>query len=647
MKRLQLALALHNHQPVGNFDWVLEDLYRDSYLPMVERLDAHPRIRVALHYSGFLLEWLRERHPDLVERIAALVARGQVEVLGGGYFEPVLPAIPDRDKAHQLTRLRDTVEELFGHRPTGLWLAERVWEASLARPLAEAGYAYTILDDSHFEKAGLPAEALYQAHLTEEQGHALVVLASGSPMRYLIPWRSVEECLQYFRETASEEPRLVLMGDDGEKFGGWPTTARLCWEEGWVDRFFSAIEDASDWLQMVLPGEYVATHAARGPVYLPSGSYPEMLRWSGGFWRNFTARYPEVNAMHKKMLRVSSLVAAAGSPAGAVTDLLRGQANDAYWHGVFGGVYLPHLRRSVWQSLLAAERAVSPATGGLRTELSDYDFDGNCEVLLESPLQNAYLAPAAGGAVVEWDVQGKNAVDCLARREEPYHQRLRDGGAGGVKPLEEPLRVRETGLEKRLHYDLRRRLIFQAYLVAPSATVGKAMRSRQRELGGFAAGAFELKRAASMERVERLRLGGRALRIRMTKSFHVDQAGPELELRLTLESEGGPVDALLVVESNLGLLGAVGEGSVGGQPLDQAVDLGERMEVALSQPKAGLEYRLRLGKGGRAWYYPVETVNNSDSGYERIVQGGCLLAVHRVRLGEGVARFRYRLRSLA
>ena len=648
MKRLNLALALHNHQPVGNFGWVLEQLYRDSYLPMVEQLEAHPRIKVALHYTGHLLDWLREWHPDLIERIAAMVARGQVEVMGGGYFEPILPAIPDRDRAAQLTRLRDTVEECFGRRPSGLWLAERVWEASLAKPLAEAGYRYTILDDSHFATVGLRDDQLFQPFLTEDEGQSLTLLATGTRMRYLIPWRSVEECLAYFRETASEEPRLVLMGDDGEKFGGWPTTAKLCWKERWVERFFEMLEANSDWLQVVLPGEYVESQAARGPVYLPAGSYTEMLRWSGGFWRNFIARYPEVNAMHKKMLRVSRKVAEAGAPAEAVTSLLRGQANDAYWHGVFGGVYLPHLRHAVWENLLAAEGAVSPREGGVRSELVDYDLDGHRELLLESPAQNAYLAPALGGAVVEWDVRGRNAADCIARREEPYHQRLREGDSGAaVSLLEDPLRVREPGLAKRLHYDANRRLVFQAYLTSPGATVEVAVRSKLKQIGGFAAGAFDLKRGTRMERSERIRVGRRSVEVRMLKSFRVSATVPELELAITLAATGGPVEALLVVESNLGLPGGVADGTVAGIPLLEPADLGERAEVTLRQPLAGVGYSLRVAKGTRVWYYPIETVNNSEGGYERIVQGACLLAVRPVQLGASPVRLRFRLRSLA
>lgn len=646
MKRLSVALALHNHQPVGNFGWVVEQLYRDSYLPMVECLERHPRVKLALHYTGYLLDWLREWHPDLVERVAALAALGQVEVMGGGYYEPILPCIPDRDKARQLTRLADAVEEAFGRRPKGLWLAERVWEASLARPLAEAGYHYTILDDSHFERVGLQPGSLYCPFLTEEQGHRMTLLVTGTAMRYLIPWRSVEECLEYFRQTASEEPRLVLMGDDGEKLGGWPTTSKLCWEQGWVDRFFEALEENSEWLDMVLPGEYVEKERARGPVYLPAGSYPEMLKWSGGYWRNFIARYPEINAMHKKMLRVSERVEAAGAPAAAVTALLRGQANDAYWHGVFGGVYLPHLRRAVWENLVAAERAVASGDE-TRVETADYDLDGADEILVDAPAHSVYLAPAAGGSVIEWDAGGRNAIDCMTRREEPYHQRLREGTAGkGVSRLEEPLRVREKGLEKRLQYDSRRRLAFQAYLFEPGASIGRAVRGQLVEIGAFAAGEFTVTGELRMERTEKIVRGGFEGHLRMTKRYRVSGTRPSVELDLSLRASPQPFEALLAVEWNLGLPGGPADGDIAGHRLDRPAVLGEIPRVTLRQPLAAAGYRLTLPDGARAWYYPVETVNNSEGGYERIVQGACLMAVIRVRVGQKPLRLRYRIEAI-
>src|SRR5207302_878572 len=124
-------------------------------LGKVVALELHPRIKAALHYSGFLLDHLREHHPQFIKRVRGLVERGQVEVLGGGYFEPILPIISDRDKLVQLKLLRDAVTRDFGRRPRGLWLAERVWEPALPRPLAEAGYGYPILDNGHFEAIGI------------------------------------------------------------------------------------------------------------------------------------------------------------------------------------------------------------------------------------------------------------------------------------------------------------------------------------------------------------------------------------------------------------------------------------------------------------------------------------------------------------
>lgn len=620
--RLHLALALHNHQPVGNFGWVLERNFEESYLPMLEALERHPRIKAALHYSGFLLDHLREHHPQFIKRVRGLVERGQVEVLGGGYFEPILPIISDRDKLVQLKLLRDAVTRDFGRRPSGLWLAERVWEPGLPRPLAEAGYGYTILDNEHFEAIGIRAEALLQPFLTEEQGHAIVVLPTLKVLRYAIPWQPVEQVMEILRGLAGEGERLALMGDDGEKFGSWPTTHEACWDRGWVDEFFNAIEASAGWLDTVLPGAYVETHRPHGPVYLPATSYPEMIKWSGGFWRNFLARYREANAMHKKMLRVSR----SGRPS---RHLLQAQANDAYWHGVFGGVYLPHLRRAVWQNLRAAEGAGRRLVARVSEE--DYDLDGHREVLFEGPEQNVYVAPAAGGAIVEWDAGRLNLVDVVQRRPEAYHEELRAGSAQGGGILKANLLVREPGLHERLWYDRRRRLLFQCYLVPAEARLDAAQRGQLEELGSFGTGGFLTRlrsRRLKLDRTETV--GGQS--VTMTKELTVDGQGRSITLSVRVEPL--PPGSLLAVESNLAITAGPAKGSLTANRrthcLDGEVEIAEAASLVLLQPELATRCTVRISPPARIWYYPVETINNSEHGYERILQGGCLVTLHAV-----------------
>src|SRR3954467_4805443 len=116
-RRIGLALTLHNHQPVGNFGWVIAETFDHAYLPMLEALERHPGVRLALHYTGPLLAWLRAERPEFLARLAALVARDQVEIVGGGWYEPVLASLPERDRIAQLRRMADELETQFGVRP--------------------------------------------------------------------------------------------------------------------------------------------------------------------------------------------------------------------------------------------------------------------------------------------------------------------------------------------------------------------------------------------------------------------------------------------------------------------------------------------------------------------------------------------------
>ncbi len=201
MAKFQLVLLLHAHQPVGNFDDVIERAYQDAYLPFIEVLSQHPTIRIGLHYSGPLLEWAERAHPEYFGKLRGLVERGQVEMVGGGFYEPVLIAIPERDQQEQLTRLADYVEKHFVKRPTGAWLTERVWEPQLPSSLAQAGVEYTLVDDNHFLGAGFETEQLYGHYTAENMGHVVRLIPGLKILRYTIPFRAPEDTIQFLRRS--------------------------------------------------------------------------------------------------------------------------------------------------------------------------------------------------------------------------------------------------------------------------------------------------------------------------------------------------------------------------------------------------------------------------------------------------------------
>src|SRR3981081_265633 len=401
-QKFHLTLLIHAHQPCGNFEHVLEKSYDTSYLPFIERLEKHPGVRLGLHYSGPLLTWIEEHRPEYFVRLKKLVQSGQVELVGGGFYEPILVSIPPEDQREQIIRLAAYLEKHFGRLPSGAWLAERVWEPQLPTAHAVANVAYTLVDDMHFLAAGFEPEELFGAYIAEDRGKTVWVYPGQKVLRYLIPFGKVEDVIAYLRDAASlHAGGVAAMGDDMEKFGVWPGTHEHCYTDGWLSDFFTALEENSDWLAGSTLGSYLETHAPLGRADLPTASYTEMMEWAlptrvrqryhevlkefsarpevlsflrGGSWRGFFRKYPESNLLHKKMLHVSARIAAApvrhdGSKANdellqAHDLLLRAQCNDAYWHGIFGGIYAPHLRTDPWRNLIRAEAIADRQTPG-------------------------------------------------------------------------------------------------------------------------------------------------------------------------------------------------------------------------------------------------------------------------------------------
>jgi alpha-amylase len=697
-----LSLLIHAHQPVGNFEDVLERAYQQAYLPFVQLLRKHAAIRIGLHYSGCLLEWIEQRHPEYFELLRELLERKQIELIGGGFYEPILISIPPQDRRAQIERLAEYLERHFGQKVEGAWVAERVWEPQLPASLAAAGVKYTLVDDMHFLAAGFEPEQLFGYYIAEELGASVKLIPGLKKLRYLIPFRSVEENIAYLRECARERPGgMAAMGDDLEKFGIWPETHTHCYTNGWLERYFAALEEQADWLELAPPGEYLSRNGALGRADLPTASYSEMMEWAlptpvrqrfhavlqefasrpevaaflrGGTWRGFLMKYAEANMLHKKMLYVSEKIARLaaetrrGLPLRRVVEdatrcLHRAQCNDAYWHGIFGGIYAPHLRTALWRDLIRAEKSVDAAEHGRPqyAELNtlDFDKDGQEELYLTTETCAALFKPGDGATLAALDFRPCDVtlINSMQRRVEPYHSRLREAGrvtAGGAVSIHDQLKMKEPDLEKRLRYDAWPRHAFRLLLFPAYKTFRDYEALTLDACPAFAAGRYEVA-SATPEKIE-LR---QEAELRTASSFEAGEAGG---VRLNVQK----TFTLSRLERGIELFGMVTMSHENPEPL--RVCAGLELVLNLLAPNEadryfeseGARYRLSYGgelpapglrladewqgveiqiqaPGARAyWVAPIETVSESEEGFERVYQGSQILPVWQMELPAGV-----------
>ena len=687
---VRLVLAFHNHQPVGNFDGVFEQAYRDSYQPFLDVLQDYPEIPFGLHTSGSLLEWLEVRHPEYIDRVRKMVASAQIEIIGGAFYEPILSNIPRRDRIGQIQSYSEHLNQLFQTSVRGLWLPERVWEQSFAGDIAAAGLQYTMVDDYHFRCAGIPANELMGYYTTEDEGRLLFMFPDSERLRYLIQFAKPEECITYLQEIASKYHNpVIVFGDDGEKFGSWPETHQHVYIDGWLRRFLDLLRDNESWIKVTTPSGVLDQVAPIGRTYLPDASYREMTEWvlppasqkefvsltrmhpdneewqrlirftRGGYWRNFRTRYPESNEMYARMIDVSNRLATLQAKddlsddaqellEDAVTHLYRSQCNCTYWHGAFGGLYLPHLRNAVYKELIEAEMLMDQVTRGagawVDVAVGDFNLDARQEVKLSNHRMVALLSPAMGGHLYELDLKANeiNILATLNRRPEPYHQRIIDyannvvsAGDADLAAVSKEIKFRQPNLEKKISYDKWPRKSLVDLFLQPGAT-HEDFRRGDCMIGDFATGVYEAS----------VRKGDQKIAVEMRRKGRVSDLNGEVRKIVVLSSDrpnelliqyhvaGFPQNVPLHFGVELNFAAMPGGADdryfydAAGQrlgTLDTMLDQHNSERISLVDEWLGLDVSVEMSKAGGLWTMPIETISQSEGGFEAVHQSVCII----------------------
>ncbi len=664
-KKVTLLLGLHSHQPVGNFDFVFEEAYRKSYLPFMEVAGKYPDFKFTVHFTGALWEFFEDKHPEFMDIIGEMLAKNQIEIVISGFYEPVLAAIPEMDRRYQIKKSLSYIKKKFGTRPSGLWLTERVFESDVLKTLVDIGLSYVVVDDYHFLQAGISDRNLFGYYYTESEGKKIGVFPINQTLRYLIPFKKPEEIMDYLKWVRNNAPSdAACIFDDGEKFGVWPGTFEWVYEKEWLKEFIELVL-ASDFVETDTYSGYMKKRKPLGRVYLPSSSYFEMGEWSlpsdvavkftdfvdylrknrmfeanrmfikGGIWKNFLVKYTEANIMHKKMIFVSNLVNSyEGSKKGrALLHLMRGQANDAYWHGVFGGLYLPHLRRAVYSNLLTAEKMVSRDI----FVRDDMDADGYDEVYMKNSKLSVGIT-AKDGSIYELSSmeKGINFQDTLTRRFEHYHRDVEvkeEGKQDEAKSIHEIKRYVSSRVKKEMVYDWyeRRSLLF--HILPPDTTVSMLRYMKFRELGDFVNMPYNLRTDRAKRTIYLHRNGG----IYTENGNYPFEVAKKVVLdgntvSFTLNTKGRvPFTLLSGVEFNLHFVKPVFRLKDAEYHGNAEMFEGKGDMLVIEDEYFGIKLEFVCSEECGIWVYPVYTLSQSESGMDMVYQGSSIIFTYPLK----------------
>jgi len=658
-----LLFGIHMHQPVDNFKEVIDHAVEVCYAPFFEVMNRYPEFRFSVYCSGWLMEQIEKDHPKLFKTIQKLAKKGSIEFFSAGYYEPILSVIPSKDRVVQIEKLNDSIAKNFGQKPEGLWLTERVWESSLIPDLDQVGISYTVMDDYHFQCAGFEEDVLDGYYMTEEGGKRLGLFPISKKLRYALPFLSVESALNTIRSYCREEDSAAIIFDDAEKFGMWPDTHEWVYQKKWLEHFVQAVLQ-DEQIETKHYSTYFDENKTRGIAYVPNVSYYEMGEWSlcaddalaletfkeemgteryeregvkflkGGIWKNFFVKYEESNRLHKRMLELSGIREKVKNK--QFDELLyKLQTNDALWHGVFGGLYLPNLRDNAYHFLIKADAL---RYKGKRLIVADEnEMDGHQKIKAVTPEYLFRFDAAHGGQLVEFDLfkKGFNWQNTLTRRKELYHQKISDTREeetsdtevlqDGIDTIHSAELVIEEEMKDALIYDWYLKNSFIDHITDDTFDLERFRHCDFREYSDFVNQPFGSH--FTQKRIDFEREGGIYLpekyKARLKKSYKPQKKGFDFTINFDTEVERF---FNYVLEFNLHFAD-YSDLLINGRHLNRGDRVEHVNEVMLVDTYLQKKITIRLSAHVDLLFYPLETLSQSEKGFDLTIQAVSLALV--------------------
>ncbi len=653
MKKSALLLGLHCHQPVDNFSYVVDEAIERSYKPFFREVLKYEDFKFSVHYSGWLLEYIKDNDEEFFSMMQEASEKGQVEFLTGGFYEPILASIPSKDRRAQIKKLNKFIKKHFSQKPKGLWLTERVWESSIIKDLHKCGVEYVVVDDYHFISAGFDPGNLNGYYVTEEGGIKMKIFPINKTLRYILPFYPSNDVVKYIDSLADEKTNAAVIFDDGEKFGIWPNTHEWVYEKGWLKEFIEKVLENEN-IETSLYRDFIKNHPPLGIAYLPTTSYFEMGEWSlraddgvkmeeikeyllkngfdeisiekfvkGTIWKNFLVKYKESNRIHKRVLELSKNRIKSKE---YKETLFKAQTNDVLWHGVFGGLYLPNLRDNAYRFIIECENIRDKKR---RIKIKDINLDGYKEVKFSNENLIAIFDSRDGGQLTELSIRDKafNFQNTLTRYKEAYHQKILENkisqdekNSEGIETIHS-FKVEDIQkYRKLLKFDWYIKNSFIDHISDRSFTLDSFDNCTFWEYGDFANQPFYVEKEDNevvFKRGGGIYKDSKKYDTLVTKRFSLEENSILFDININSENME---DLFYIMEHNFHFA-SLEDILIEDKPYQGSLELKNIDSFSIKDKYTAKEIRFVFDKKCDLFIYPLDTLSQSEAGFETINQG--------------------------
>ena len=410
-----------------------DKMYLNVYKPLARFLYSHPDFKFSFSFTGPQLLYYKKKRNEFFTILKELVERNQVEILGGGFYAPVLPLLFPVDRNTQIDMLSTEIRQTVGKRPRGITMFADIWDSSLVNNLQTCGIEYALLDSNSIPEN--KRNFLY--NIMHDLGKTVEIFPYYNEF---IP--QPETAPELFEKTIIKAVEKVEKQDDYFQIipdkivilsMNYETLSQLV-EVKWFEKYADYLKtQPQSRIKTGIIDEYRKAQNIKIPAYIPTAMSNLLDDWCGYLVRNrnkstfpntvynFMEIYPSCRNLYNRITYMTILINQYKNDKmrkkAAREKLLEAQSGNALLCTLQGPYTNTRHRQNAYRSLITAEKFINEDEKFSET-MSRYDYtnDGLNEYICRMQNYFAYIS-LLGGAVQELDVMKNcgNYADNLSR----------------------------------------------------------------------------------------------------------------------------------------------------------------------------------------------------------------------------------------